>query len=403
MYVYAGIDEAGYGPMFGPLLVGRMVLGIPHLSVDSSDTDIYEFTGPQLWNRLADAVCRDLTNRKGRIAVNDSKKLRKAKTTTAAKVSSTRKHGSDESAVCLDSLQDRTEPLSSRENTPSFCEAHLKSIEHLERGALAFAAQAGFRCANVSEWLDSLGEKSHHKLDHLPWYAASENRPWESLPRTCSEGEIAVARSLLSGSIRKAGVNVLDLGAAVTFEDRFNQMVSATRSKAAVSFTFVASHLRSIWDRFGECHPRVVVDRQSGRMHYRELLSMTFPEASLTILNETPAISSYRLEAKAPRATQPKKSIHETIDSNAIKTSRAMTISFEVDSEQQHMPVALASMVSKYTRELLMSRFQAWFLTHAPHISPTAGYAADAKRFWKEIQPELKNLSIDPDQLIRLA
>ena len=404
MYVYAGIDEAGYGPLFGPLLVGRMVLGIPHLSVDSPDTDIHEFTGPQLWNRLADAVCRDLTNRKGRIAVNDSKKLRKAKTTTAAKVSSTWKSDSDETAVCLDSLQGGAESLSSCDKTRSLCEAHLKSIEHLERGALAFSAQAGFRCANVSEWLDSLGENSHHKLDHLPWYAASEKRPWESLPRTCSEGEIAVARSLLSGSTRKAGVNVLDLGAAVAFEDRFNQMVSATRSKAAVSFTFVAGHLRSIWDRFGECHPRVVVDRQSGRTHYRELLSMTFPEADLTILDETPAISSYRLEAKAPRAAQPKASIQETSNSNALTTtSRAITISFEVDSEQQHMPVALASMVSKYTRELLMSRFQAWFLAHAPHISPTAGYAADAKRFWKEIQPELKRLSIDPSRLVRLA
>jgi len=214
---------------------------------------------------------------------------------------------------------------------------------------------------------------------------------------------MAIARSLLAGTTRKAGVDVLDLGAAVVFEDRFNQMVSATRSKAAVSFTFVAGHLRSIWDRFGVHHPRVVVDRQSGRMHYRELLSMTFPEADLTILDETPASSSYRLEAKAPHATEPKTSTHETTGSNAIKPPRAMTISFEVDSEQQHMPVALASMVSKYTRELLMSRFQMWFLAHAPHISPTAGYAADAKRFWEEIQPELKRLSIDPGRLARLA
>jgi ribonuclease HII len=78
-----------------------------------------------------------------------------------------------------------------------------------------------------------------------------------------------------------------------------------------------------------------------------------------------------------------------------------MTIRFEVDSESRHMPVALASMISKYTRELLMSRFQAWFLHHAPAVRPTAGYAADAKRFWQEIQPHLAALAIDPHRLAR--
>ncbi len=78
-----------------------------------------------------------------------------------------------------------------------------------------------------------------------------------------------------------------------------------------------------------------------------------------------------------------------------------MTIQFEVDSEQAHMPVALASMLSKYTRELLMARFQAYFRERAPHVKPTAGYALDGKRFLEEIRPLLPQLAIDPERLVR--
>ena len=80
-----------------------------------------------------------------------------------------------------------------------------------------------------------------------------------------------------------------------------------------------------------------------------------------------------------------------------------MTVSFLVDAETQHMPVALASMIAKYTRELLMARFQDWFTQRAPQVKPTAGYALDAQRFWREVEPLLPALAVDPALLRRLA
>ena len=74
MFVYAGIDEAGYGPLLGPLVIGRSVITIPKLNHDAPT--------PDLWLRLGKAVCRRLSDKAGRIAVNDSKKL----TTKAAGV-----------------------------------------------------------------------------------------------------------------------------------------------------------------------------------------------------------------------------------------------------------------------------------------------------------------------------
>lgn len=387
MLIYAGIDEAGYGPMFGPLLVGRMVLAVPALA--PGDADAKNFYGPALWKRLSKAVCRDLSKRKGRIAVNDSKKLHTSKGRTSGGGSSAQSGGvesidavgGDASSIEAGDVEAAVAVVPDVIN--GHTELSLKHLEHLERGVLAFAALAGHRPANVCEWLDVLGETSHRNLAALPWYECSDVRPWGELPAASSDGELAVARGMLGTIAGKVGVTAVDLGAAVVFEDRFNQMVAVTRSKAAASFTFVAAHLRHVWDTFGEHHPIVVVDRQSGRMRYREPMALSFPDATFQVMEETPEVSSYRLHG------------------SGASSHRAMTVRFEVEAESRHMPVALASMISKYTRELLMARFQSWFLHHAPHIRPTAGYATDARRFLNEIQPVLPTLAIDPARLIR--
>ncbi|MEM1107688.1 MAG: hypothetical protein AAGH99_03260 [Planctomycetota bacterium] len=335
MFIYAGIDEAGYGPSFGPMTVGRCVLRIPKLEHDAPP--------PDLWARLNKAVCRRLSGRKGRLVVNDSKKLK----TKAA------------------------------------------GIKHLEMGCLAFASlmypSAEDGPGNVAEWLDVLGEDSHRSLHGMPWYTVEEVGPWAELPVSADAGELAIARGVLRQTCGRIGVEVADLGCAVVFEDRFNRMTEATKSKAAVSFTFVAGHLQHIWRQYAEHRPTVVVDRQSGRMRYRDVLAMNFPDAEVDVLGESAGRSTYRIQA----ATGPE--------------AGEMTIHFQTAAEEQHMPVALASMLAKYNRELLMARFQAYFSRILPQIAPTAGYGSDAKRFWQELQPQLSKLGIDPGIVRRRA
>ncbi|MCC7145262.1 MAG: hypothetical protein IT443_02325 [Phycisphaeraceae bacterium] len=401
MLVLAGIDEAGYGPLFGPLVIGRSVV-----AVDQPRPADWPSGRLDVWKMLRSAVCLDRTCRRGRIAVNDSKKL----------------HQSG---------------------------AEQKRLRHLERGCLAFAALAGSRPAHLGQWLDFLGEDTHRDLTGLPWYEPVEANPWGALPMDCSAGEIAIDANLLSTAARQAGVAAVDLGAAVVFEDRFNRMVAATRSKASASFTFVAKHLTHIWNRFGEHHPLVVVDRQSGRTHYRELLAMIFPgdKVHLRVLEESPNRSAYHLQQispgsfsipgshqasvaipcgappgsnaasghapghdgiNEPRASASGESASAPLRSRLVNPkqeppSRAMTVSFEVDGESASLPTALASMISKYTRELLMARFQAYFSARVPDVKPTAGYGADAKRFWQEIEPRLADLAIVGDCLRRIS
>ena len=59
------------------------------------------------------------------------------------------------------------------------------------------------------------------------------------------------------------------------------------------------------------------------------------------------------------------------------------------------LPTALASMVSKYLREVSMDRFNTWWREHIPGLMPTAGYPEDARRFRGEIAEKMEELWLD--------
>ena len=50
MLVYAGIDEAGYGPMFGPLCVGATVFILENHEPEKG--------APDMWEMLSHIICK---------------------------------------------------------------------------------------------------------------------------------------------------------------------------------------------------------------------------------------------------------------------------------------------------------------------------------------------------------
>lgn len=324
MFVYSGIDEAGYGPMFGPLVISRSTFILDQIEPNP-------FEPPSLWSLLRSAVCKKPNDKKKRLAVNDSKLL----------------------------------------YNPAY------SLKHLERGVLSFLSTSEILPNNLNDLLKKLAfDELSHRIQH-DWYHDHQGDP--KVPILFSLSQLDRPKQRLRRALLKSSIHLADLKAAVVFEDRFNQMVKSKGSKASCAWSFVSGHLESIWSQFGEYHPFVAVDRQGGRKNYQSLLESKFTPAEVTTLHESSQKSFYKIACGF----------------------RQMFIQIQVNSEKHHLPVALASMVAKYIRELLMTRFQNFWSLYAPNIKPTFGYFRDGRRFLEEIHPLITELNIDPEDFIR--
>jgi hypothetical protein len=135
--------------------------------------------------------------------------------------------------------------------------------------------------------------------------------------------------------------------------------------------------LRHIWQACeGDNHDAALIlaDKHGGRNRYHEFLPIVFGDRFIRCHKESMEQSRYRVGQAEIR--------------------------FETKSER-HLPVALASMVSKYLRELAMILFNRFWTEHQAGLKRTAGYPADALRFKSDIAAIQKQLGIDDEVLWR--
>lgn len=331
--IYAGIDEAGYGPRLGPLCVAQSVFEVKDWAPGD---DV-----PDLWRRLERIVCSTIAQaRDGRLPVNDSKRLKLA-------------NGS----------------------------ASRHPLTHLERTVLAFAARGGAPPSSDSALFEKLGAR----IDAAPWYAG-EPHP---LPCSTTPDHVHLLAGSLARECESCGVRLLDLRCCTLDAGPFNDGVARLGSKARVSFGLVGALLNRVW-RSEACAsggqtegggPRIVIDRQGGRISYAGALKRVLgDEAEIIIHDERPERSAYEVRGLGQSAP------------------RRMWVRFEVDSEAHHFPVALASMTAKLVRELAMARFNRYWSERFEELKPTAGYALDAARWLRDVEGR-----ISPEERARLV
>ena len=329
MLIYAGIDEAGYGPLLGPLCVAASVFELRDHDPAAGS--------PNLWETLQAAICRSGEDRStttaARIAIDDSKKLKGSNTAKT-----------------------------------------IHPLKKLERGVLSFqrVTSEDNEIANDNALFARLGCKipPHH------WYDRSQPT---ALPLANAADSLKIDIASLNRQLHASNIVCHRLVCEAIDPADYNTQIARMGSKAAINACAVIRLVDQIWKQFPGQHPRIIVDRLGGRIRYRELLQQSFPDAQIQIVAEHQSISRYILRAG----------------------SRAITISFMVDADQKHLPVALASMTAKFTRELMMARLNAFFKSHLPELKPTAGYYQDGRRFLEDINELMHDLKIDRSLFVR--
>jgi ribonuclease HII len=244
-----------------------------------------------------------------------------------------------------------------------------RGLAALERGVLA--ALRPFSCRPpraLADLIDHTAMDDHAELRAEAWY-----RGVEAVPARVSAADLEGETERLETACAAAGITGWRMQSVVVCPPRFNALTDAAGTKGAVLSHALGRLLRDSHDALPADEAfSVVVDKHGGRNSYAAFIQVALAEGAVVAHQESMAKSAYEV----------------------LGLGRHFRLTFQPRAEGACLCVALASMASKYLRELLMQEFNRFWQQHVPGLKATAGYPTDAVRFWEAIQPAARRLGI---------
>lgn len=332
-----GTDEAGYGPNLGPLVVSATVWQTPG---DPCGADLYHLL---------------------RKAVTASPAIGPRAAKTAARVAS--------AAATM------TRPPAKAVIADS--KALYKSgdgLSGLETGLLAMLELLGVRPAAWRDAWQALDPQSAVALDRDPWHLGYDG----AVPVHAEAVHIARLAKKLQATAEQAQVRLVAVRSRAVFPEEWNRLLDEHGNKSTALSFVTLKLLAEALEQFDDQPASVICDKHGGRNSYRPLLQQHVTDYLVEVHGEGRDESLYRW-GPLERRTQ---------------------IAFCTKAER-YLPTALASMASKYLRELAMRAFNDFWERRVPGLKSTAGYPGDAARFKADIAAAQQELGIEDRVLWR--
>lgn len=246
-------------------------------------------------------------------------------------------------------------------------------IGQLELGVLAALALAGKRPATWRDVWRSLDGATAERLDDFPWHADYER----SIPAEADPLDIRRRAAGLAGVAEANGVKLVAIRSRAVFADQWNTLTAEHNKSTALSM-LTLELLSQVLTSLPPGPVAVICDKHGGRNFYQALLQRHVAASLVEVYGEGRSESVYRWGPEDCRTE----------------------VAFRVKAER-YLPCAVASMASKYLRELSMHAFNQFWSRHVPELRPTAGYPLDAVRFKADIAAKQAALGISDHILWR--
>jgi ribonuclease HII len=248
--------------------------------------------------------------------------------------------------------------------------SQTRGLAGLERGVLAVLGRGGPASPLcLADLLTQLCPASLDGLKAEPWYTGASRVPCQAGP-----DELEPAALHFEHVCGDCGVGPWHVRSVVVTTPSFNSLVDQGGSKGRVLAEALAQLLRQqLQHTPGGDALAFYIDKHGGRNTYSAQIQHALPNGGMVLAHQESLERSHY---------------------QVLGLGREVRLTFQPRADGEHFCVALASMASKYLRELLMQEFNRFWQTHVPGLSPTAGYPNDAVRFLEAIRPAVTRLGL---------
>ncbi|MBU0754444.1 MAG: hypothetical protein KJ645_04850 [Planctomycetes bacterium] len=253
-----------------------------------------------------------------------------------------------------------------------------RDFAHLEKTALSFwYASHGEIPGTLANWLNKLCGSAQPDFSNCPWYGP--NPGTFSMPCDLTDDMVIGSGHQLMTQLAKGGIDCLSIKQRVVTAPDLNRKIDRLGLKSEALIEILFSMIKELLDEKDPGVFIIDIDKLGGRNYYEPVLVRLFPSTSIQIKRENPGHSTYQL----------------------IWQDKRIKIRFLRRGDQLKAQIALASIYSKYTREVCMRLFNRFWNLKKPGLKPTAGYPQDAARFLEEILPTARQAGLNPEEFTR--